>query len=116
MFYKSGFSLALAFGIAAFATPLSLSVARAAENPQPDAQIVMYTTKTCGYCAKARAWFSERKLHWDERDIEASPEAHAQWKSYGGTGTPLILINGKRLVGFSPTAIEAELADVAKLR
>ena len=111
MFNRFGVSMGLAAcAVLAFASPLLVAAASTAEQARPAVQIVMYTTQTCGYCVKARAWFQERKLQWDERDIEASADAMAQWKSYGGMGTPLILINGKRFDGFSPAALESELA------
>lgn len=110
MFKGFGFSMAFAAAaLVAFAGPFDMAQASAADTSQSP-QIVMYTTQTCGYCVKARAWLKERNLPWDERDIEASAEAQAQWKSHGGIGTPLILVNGKRFNGFSPDALEAELA------
>ena len=45
--------------------------ALAAAHPK----VVMYATKTCGYCAKARAYFTERGVPWEERDIETSAQA-----------------------------------------
>jgi glutaredoxin len=92
-----------------FAVP-GLALAGAAEVAKPAMTVVMYTTQTCGYCVKARAWFASNNVAWEERDIESSADAKAQWKSYGGMGTPLILINGKQFNGFSPDLLEAELA------
>lgn len=106
MFKTSWFPAACA----ALVLALPLLPAHAAEPAKAADKIVMYATQTCGYCAKARAWFTEHKLQWDERDIEASASARAEWKSLGGVGTPLIVVNGKRFAGFMPTEIEAELA------
>ena len=89
---------------------LAISDVMANEASKPAVEIVMYSTRTCGYCAQARAWFSEHELKWDERDIEASAQSHQEWVDYGGVGTPLILINGARFSGFVPTRLEAELA------
>ena len=89
---------------------LAINDAVAKEASKPAVEIVMYSTRACGYCAQARAWFREHDLKWDERDIEASAQSHQEWVNYGGVGTPLILINGARFSGFVPTRIEAELA------
>lgn len=70
----------------------------------------MYATKTCGYCVKARAWFTNRGVAWEERDVETSATANAEWKALGGQGTPLLVINGKRILGFSEREIEIALA------
>ncbi|HMM67134.1 MAG TPA: glutaredoxin family protein [Dokdonella sp.] len=82
----------------------------ARDEANPTLEVVMYTTKSCPYCIKAREWFASRNVQWEERDIETSAEARSQWKELGGAGTPLVLINGKRFAGFSPAAFEAELA------
>jgi len=73
-------------------------------------KVVMYATKTCGYCAKARAYFTERGVPWEERDIEASTQAAHEFKSLGGVGTPLILIGDERVTGFQASKIDAALA------
>jgi glutaredoxin len=69
--------------------------------------VVMYATKTCGYCRKARAFFSERGIAWQEVDIESSSAAHDEFKSKGGQGVPLIFINGQRVQGFSKENMQA---------
>lgn len=76
--------------------------------------IVMYATPTCGYCAKARQYFSARGLHWDERDIEASAQAKSEWKTLGGMGTPLILVDDEKISGFHQARIDAALAKYTK--
>lgn len=75
-----------------------------------DSNVLMYATKTCGYCAKARAYLTQRGVTWEERDIEASAQAAREWKALGGVGTPVIVIGGESIVGFQPQRIDAALA------
>lgn len=105
-------AFALAFGafLFPFATGQYASAAESAKQVQKQPDIVMYATQTCGYCAKARAWFKSKNLAWQERDIEASADAKAEWKSLGGMGTPLIRINDTIIHGFDQAKLEAELA------
>ncbi|RYD14137.1 MAG: glutaredoxin family protein [Lysobacteraceae bacterium] len=98
------FGWMVAAGIAA----LSGAAAAAGTAAAPD--VVMYATADCGYCAKARAYFDERGVAFEERDIDASPAARSEWKEKGGIGTPLILINGRRFQGFDPSALDAMLS------
>lgn len=112
MIKKCGLILAMAAAAWMLATPLGMHEAVAKDAAKAAPEVIMFTTKTCGYCVRARAWFASRNVPWDERDIEASTEARAQWKAHGGVGTPLILINGKRFNGFSADALEVELARV----
>ncbi len=72
--------------------------------------VVMYATKTCGYCAKAREHFRARGVAWDERDVETSAQAAREWKALGGVGTPVIVIGDERITGFNPARIDAALA------
>ena len=90
--------MAAAAGIAA--------AAGAAKAPE----VVMYATSDCGYCAKARAYFDARGVAFEERDIDASPEARREWKEKGGVGTPLILINGRHFQGFDQSGLDAALS------
>lgn len=73
-------------------------------------EVVMYATSDCGYCAKARAYFDARGVAFEERDIDASPEARREWKEKGGVGTPLILINGRHIQGFDQSGLDAMLS------
>ena len=82
----------------------------AVEETAQTPKVVMYTAKDCGYCAQARAYFKERNVQWDERDISTSPQAHKEWKEKGGVGTPLILINGRHFQGFDQSGLDAALS------
>ncbi|MBA8883609.1 glutaredoxin family protein [Dokdonella fugitiva] len=79
-------------------------------------KVTMYATATCGYCAKARTWFTEHDVQWEERDIEKSASAAAEWKAAGGVGTPLIVIGEAKINGFDEAKIGAELAKYAGKR
>ncbi|HET9032454.1 MAG TPA: glutaredoxin family protein [Dokdonella sp.] len=106
--------LTLAFAVAGWglASLSTATEASAAEAVKEAPEVIMYSTQTCSYCAKARALFTSRNIAWDERDIETSAEANKEWKELGGVGTPLILINGKRFSGFVEAQIDAELTKV----
>ena len=108
------FLLALALLFTAVLCPRAVVQAAVAADASAQSQstpdIVMYATQTCGYCAKARAWFKSKNLAWEERDIETSAVANKEWKTLGGQGTPLIVIDGERIHGFDQARIEAALA------
>ncbi|MFZ2237857.1 MAG: glutaredoxin family protein [Dokdonella sp.] len=110
MSMKLLFTLAIAVAGWGVAGLSSATEAHAAAVVKAAPEVIMYSTKTCSYCEKARAWFSSRNIAWDERDIEASDGAKKEWKELGGVGTPLIVINGKSFSGFAEATIEAELS------
>jgi glutaredoxin len=63
--------------------------------------VVMYTTQSCPYCHRARAYFDRHAISYVERDIEASAQNHAEFQALSGVGVPLILVGDKRMQGFS---------------
>lgn len=103
-------SLSLAFAVGLFTLPMITDSAQAAEAKKPSLEVIMYSTATCPYCEKARQWFTSNNVAWVERDVETSETARKQWQDMGALGTPVIVINGKRLNGFTEGALEAEIA------
>ncbi|MFL0809279.1 MAG: hypothetical protein K6L76_02575 [Agarilytica sp.] len=80
-------------------------------NPPPDfshassADVIMYSTKTCGYCAKARRLFEKMNVTVDERDVESSQQYSSEFKQLGGRGVPLIVIGEEVIKGYSKNKI-----------
>lgn len=66
-----------------------------------DEKIVMYGTTWCGYCKKARNYFSANGIRYKEYDIENSEKGKRDYKKLGAKGIPVILVGKKRLNGFS---------------
>jgi glutaredoxin len=97
----------LGVGLLAFTAPSAFAAATTSADA---GKVVMYATQSCGYCAKARSYFDQHGIAFEERDIEKSPAAHAEWKSLGGIGTPLIVIDGERFQGYDESRLDAALA------
>jgi len=70
-------------------------------------KVVMYSTVWCGYCKKARRYFRENKIPFQEYDTETSAKGRADYKKLNGAGVPIILVGKKRMNGFSPSGFEA---------
>lgn len=68
--------------------------------------VVMYSTAWCGYCKKARRYFKENSIPFNEYDIEKSSRAKAEHKRYGGSGVPLLLFGQHKMRGFSTGRFE----------
>lgn len=76
---------------------------------QSDNSVVLYATSWCGYCAKARKFLDRINVSYQEYDIETSDEGRKQYMALGGSGVPLLLINGRILRGYSADHILANL-------
>lgn len=85
------------------ATPSSKSI--------QNAKVTLYSTQSCGYCRKARAFLKKNKVPFKERDIEKSPAARkelekkAQRAGVKVNGVPVIDVNGQIIPGYNPQAI-----------
>lgn len=73
--------------------------------------IVMYATRWCPYCAKARAYFKSKNIAYTEYDIETSASAKQAYDKLGGKGVPVILLGSNRLDGFNVERFETLYQD-----
>lgn len=73
-------------------------------------QVIMYTTPTCAYCAKAKEFFKENKIDYSEINVAADPmKAQEMIQKSGQIGVPVFDIAGKIIVGFDKAAISSAL-------
>ncbi|MEW8506965.1 MAG: glutaredoxin domain-containing protein [Candidatus Thiodiazotropha sp.] len=77
------------------------AIERNAEPGTGQNRVVMYSTKWCGYCNKARAYFKRNAIPFSEYDVETSQKGKRDYKKLGGRGVPIILVGKRRLNGFS---------------
>lgn len=67
--------------------------------------VIMYATDWCGYCKKMRKMFKSKGIRYREFNIESSTMAHQEFKSLGGRGVPLTLVNGTAVHGYNPQKV-----------
>jgi len=70
-----------------------------------DKSVIIYTTKTCGYCIKAKQHLAARRIPFKERDVEESPAARTEFSRLGGRGVPVILVGAARMDGYDETRL-----------
>ena len=71
---------------------------RVTKNP---GSVEMYTTPRCGYCIKARSFFSRHNISYTEYNIRADKGAHDRFKALNGRGVPLIFVGENRISGYN---------------
>lgn len=72
--------------------------------------ISIYTTPTCPYCKLAKAMFKEKGIAYTEYDVGSdSAKADEMIKLSEQMGVPVIVVDGKVIVGFDKPAIEKAL-------
>ncbi len=78
-----------------------------ASAPSRSQSITMYSTSWCPHCKRARAYFAERGIAYDEVDVEASEKSKREFKEMGGGGVPFIIVGDKAMRGFDPDRMDA---------
>lgn len=69
-------------------------------------RVVMYATSWCPYCRAAREYFRANDIPFVEYDIENDPRARERYDRLGARGVPVILVDDKRMNGFSASGFE----------
>ncbi|MEN6420500.1 MAG: glutaredoxin family protein [Smithella sp.] len=79
--------------------------AKYAEN-----EVILYGTSWCPYCKKARDFFNDRNIPFTDYDIEKDKEAAERKNQLDtGSGVPFVIINGRKISGYSPADYERAL-------
>jgi glutaredoxin 3 len=74
------------------------------------ATVKIYSTPTCPWCKKAKAYFKENKIEFTDVDVSSDEAAQKEMvEKSGQMGVPVIDIDGKILVGFDQAKIEEAL-------
>ena len=86
----------------------------AARSEHGAVNVVVYTTRWCSVCRRAKQWMSERGIAYEERDVEASTENARHMRSINPRGSvPTFDLDGQVLVGFSEREVESALRKAA---
>lgn len=72
--------------------------------------IKIYSTQTCPYCKMAKQYISSKGKAYTDYDIAQDEAARTQMvKLSGQMGVPVIVIDGKVIVGFDQEEIDKSL-------
>jgi len=66
----------------------------------------MYSTSWCPHCKRARAYFAQNGIAYQDIDVEKSESGKRDFARLGGGGVPLILVGGKAMRGFDPARMD----------
>ncbi|WP_394495146.1 glutaredoxin family protein [Shewanella sp. ENK2] len=72
-------------------------------------EVIMYATAWCKYCQKARIFFDDNGIAYQEFDIEKSFGANERYQALNGQGIPLLQVNGTLIRGFNQDKIVSSL-------
>lgn len=73
-------------------------------------ELVVYSTDTCPYCAKARAWLDAHGARWRECNVEHDTACQQAYQAQGAPGVPLVRVGELWQLGFSPAGVASAMA------
>jgi glutaredoxin len=88
------------------------SVTAAAERSTAYAstETILYTTQWCGYCKRARAYLAQKRIAYQDIDVETPSGRSAFAQAGGGPGVPLLVAGSRRIRGFSAAGYDGFFA------
>lgn len=76
-----------------------------------DKSITIYSTPTCPYCKRAKAYLEEKEIEFTDYDVASDKEkAKEMIEKSGQMGVPVIYIGETQIIGFNQTKIDEALA------
>lgn len=69
-------------------------------------QVEIFTTTTCGECARAKSYMTQHRIPFVERDVEFDSGNRQEFYERGGRGVPYIFVRGQSMHGFDEGAFE----------
>ncbi|HEY9197968.1 MAG TPA: glutaredoxin domain-containing protein [Gammaproteobacteria bacterium] len=69
-------------------------------DANPAGKVVLYSAQWCGFCAQIRECFVTSRVPFEERDVERSLRASAEWWALKVPGVPATLIGKELIYGF----------------
>ncbi len=74
-------------------------------------KVKIFAAPTCGYCAQAKEYFTEKGIAFEAVDVTKDAEAFAEMRkiSGGARSVPVIAIGDEVIVGFDRGAVEKAL-------
>lgn len=75
----------------------------AAPSARGEAEVVVYSTKWCGWCRKTLAWLDGRGVDYVNKDIESDDRYRSELvEKTGRTSIPVVEIDGELIRGYDP--------------
>jgi glutaredoxin 3 len=77
-------------------------------------KVTIYSTPVCQYCKKAKDFFNEKGVHFEEVDVASDEEKRNYMiEMTGQMGVPVIQVDDEVLVGFDRSTLAGMLGVAA---
>jgi glutaredoxin-like YruB-family protein len=73
-------------------------------------KVMIYSTPTCPYCKMAKEFLRQNKINFEDINVAADKQkAQEMIEKSGQMGVPVIIIDGKMIVGFDKEQLKKTL-------
>lgn len=73
-------------------------------------KVVVYSTKTCPWCAKTKEFLKANKISYTNKDVGSNKKnADEMMKKSGQQGVPVVVIGSKIIVGYNENKLRSAL-------
>lgn len=73
-------------------------------------EVIIYSTPTCHFCHMAKDFFNEKGIKYTDYDVLSDIEKRKEmFEKTGQMGVPVIMIDGKTIIGFDQAQISSLL-------
>jgi glutaredoxin 3 len=70
------------------------------------AEVTIYTTPTCPWCHRTKAWLRDKKIRYKEVDVTTDKKGLEEMVRISGqTGVPVIVVGDEVIVGFKESRL-----------
>ena len=79
------------------------------------AEVKVYSTPTCPWCAKTKEYLNQKGVPFDEINVAEDVQGRTEMMQKSGQmGVPQTEINGRMIIGFNKEALDEELSKLAE--
>lgn len=70
------------------------------------ANVIVFSSNTCGYCTMAKDYLSENGVSYVEKNVSTDLEARKELMSKGFMGVPVIYVGDEVIQGFNKARLD----------
>lgn len=75
-------------------------------------KVIIYTTSWCPFCEATKEYLNQKNIPYEEKNVELDLQARDEMVGKSGQlGVPVMDIDGKIVIGYSPDEIDRALEE-----
>ncbi len=72
-------------------------------------RITLYSSPACHHCRQLKQWLQQHQIRFQEMDVQRNARAFKEFQRQGGRAVPLLMVGGRKIQGFDPKRLAAQL-------